>query len=100
MDSNSKNLLKVVSKQQIKHNVIDQPIVENFGDDYDIDRLFNYEPELLNKLTNDDTRLTLLLRELIRRKKILLMDKESMSPFEADSVTLLNDGRILLTHPR
>lgn len=76
--------------------------VNRFGDEYDIKRIemLGNGAELLDQLTSDDNQLTLLLKELVRRKMILLMDEEGMVPFTAYTVTLLKDGRILLTNPR
>jgi hypothetical protein len=72
----------------------------NLGSVYDLERLEDYRPELLAQLTNDDDTITRFLRHLIRQKKLLLVDKESMIPWEADAVVKLTNGKYVITHPR
>lgn len=73
---------------------------DNFGSDYDLERVQDQNPELFEKLTNNDDTITKALREAIEEGKVFLVDKEDMRPWTADAVVLLTDGSYVITHKR
>ena len=95
-------MVKNQQNQQNQQNQLPEPVLreDNFGSEFDLERAEMLNPDLFEKLTNNQDLVTELLRKLILDGKIFLVDKENMHPWKADSVVLLTDGNYIITHPR